>query len=86
MDPKKRKADMGAWQARRFQGNEKGEECKAQKEQGEGEVRITEQQTALSFRSRLQFGGALDKKQMNYCVYVGMKQRKKMTVFSSHVT
>lgn len=45
------------------------------KEQGEGEVRTVKLHTALSFRLGLQFDGALDKKQISNCVYMGMKQR-----------
>lgn len=40
--------------------------CKAQKEQGEGEMRIMELQTALSFRWGLQDDVALHKEQTNY--------------------
>lgn len=49
------------------------EEHEVWKEQGEGEVKDSKATPALSFRFVLQFDGALDKKQINNCVYMGMK-------------
>lgn len=51
--------------------DEKVKEYYVCKEQGE--VKDSKATPALSFRLGLQFDGALDKKQIKNCVYIGMK-------------